>query len=118
MNNTIQLERNTVLKLTASTAAKVWLLKAGQQDTLHASLAAAEELILGPYLNITQFRIESADPVTIANQAPDFSTPVEPSDYNPVAAAVADAVDETDIVDQFNALLASMRVAGQLEESE
>ena len=31
-------------------------------------------------------------------------------------AAVTDATDETDVVDQFNALLASLRAAGHIEE--
>jgi len=33
-------------------------------------------------------------------------------------AAVADATDGTDVVTQFNALLASLRAAGFIEESE
>lgn len=41
----------------------------------------------------------------------DTSEPFEPG------AAVADAVDDSDIVTQFNALLASLRAAGLIEPS-
>lgn len=109
--NNIRVERNSVFKLTAAAAASVWLKRNGQQDTLHASLAASEELILGPYLNITEFRIESTLPVTISNQAADFSIPVK---LRPAAAAVDNAADDTEVTAQFNALLVSLRAAGYL----
>jgi hypothetical protein len=81
--NTIRVERGTIMKLTAAAAATVWLLKAGQQETLHASLAAGEELFLGPYFNTVEFSAVSELPVTVANQAEDFDAPVGIFDYIP-----------------------------------
>lgn len=112
--NKLRIQRGTVTKLTPEGEAKVWLLKAGQQDTLYAELDAAEELILGPYLNITEFRITSEFEVTITNQVIDFSTPVSPFEYITPAASVDDAVDSSDVTDRFNDLLASLRTAGFL----
>jgi len=82
MNN-LRVERGNVLKLTPAMAATVWLLKAGHQETLHATLSAGQSLYLGPYLNITEFRYVSEGAVTIENQAQDFQAPVSAFNFTP-----------------------------------
>lgn len=124
METLLRIEKGDVHKITVpagANSATVWNVYDNAQQTLNSSVAAGAELILGPYVNITNFRIEMVGTVTIAKQGDDFSTPVPFSDYQtplPPGAAVEDAVDETDIVAQFNALLASLRAASIIETAE
>jgi hypothetical protein len=114
-NTTFQIEKGEVFTITATgaQATNVWSIQNGAQDTLKASLATSEVLVLGPYLNVTEFRAESESSFTLVKNNPDFGAPAA---VVPVAGAVDDAVDETDIVAQFNLLLASLRTAGLVAE--
>ncbi len=124
MKTLLRIEKGEIYKILVADAissATVWTLYDDREPTLKATLAASEELLLGPYINITTFEVDGLGDVVITKEGNDFSTPVELFEYQtPVipGAAVDDAVDETDIVAQFNALLASLRAVDLIETEE
>jgi hypothetical protein len=123
-NSTIRIEKGEVYKISTpanigsvSNTAQVWLTGSKIQDRLIASLSANSNVTVGPFLNIVNYRIEFNASGTIEKVGVDDSDPISPFDYKAVAEAVDDATDADDIVDQFNALLASLRAAGYLAAS-
>lgn len=85
MQTLLIIQRGEIYKITVPadtgsviSSATVWNTYFDRQDALNASLAASSELILGPYLNITTFRVEYLGGVTIEQQGVDFSVPVSP----------------------------------------
>lgn len=66
-------------------SAQIWLLASNAQSTLHKTLGAGEEFILGPYVNVVTFRIETTGIVSIIPVGNDFSTPVKVSEIDKVA---------------------------------
>ena len=74
-----EIQKITVPANTASVvnSATVYSLRNGAADVLNTVLTAGNEVILGPYLNITLWRIESEGVVTIEKiGATDFGIPV------------------------------------------
>lgn len=57
-------------------AATVWTLYDDRQQTFKAALSEGEDIILGPYVNITKFRIQMTGNAAIEEIGDDFRVPV------------------------------------------
>lgn len=73
---------------TQKSSAKIWSLNGDSQDVFVRDLDAGQSTLLGPYINITEFRIEKTGNVTIAPLGRDFSTPYPLSSTIPSSSAV------------------------------
>lgn len=62
-------------------SATVWTLYDDRQQTLKRALSEGEELVLGPFINITKFRIQLTGNAVIEEIGDDFGVPVPASDH-------------------------------------
>lgn len=62
-------------------SATVWTLYDKRQQTLRAILSAGDELILGPFVNVTRFRIQTIGDAIIEEIGDDFSIPIPLFEY-------------------------------------
>lgn len=120
MKNTIALGVCDVVSITAGKQpVTVWNLVNDGQPVHLQTVNATESIVLGPYLNAVNIGLSWEDngSVVVESLTKSFATPVNFPVPQP-GVAVDDATGAEDIVDQFNALLTSLRNAGFIAESE
>ena len=120
MKNTIELGVCDVVSVTAGEKdVNVWNLVTDGQPVYLQTINATESIVLGPYLNAVNIGLSWEDngSVVVESLTKPFDAPVNFPVPQP-GVAVDDATGEEDIVDQFNALLTSLRAAGFIAESE
>lgn len=127
-NQSLRIEQGDAMSVVtdADSTVQVWGVNGKEQDVLLHSMSASATLILGPYMDVQQFRVENltgnAPTITILGKGSITPSTLKAMLGVPDALvagdAVDDAVDADDIVAQFNALLASLRANGVLAESE
>lgn len=112
------IEKGSAYLVTAPTgySTEVWVQDPNTQDTLLTTIVAGGTYQIGPYINDVNLRFVTQHGSPTITQYGSGVTPVTLRSLLGVeaATAVANATDADDIVAQFNALLAAMRVSGAL----